>query len=133
MKISTVLTLIGVAVLVASCSSIAKFPVSSTVPAAEITAKKKLDKNKNYSIELTAKNLAEPSRLDPPMNNYSVWIVAENGTTKNIGQLINQNAKTAVLKTTTPFNVDEIFITAEKTGDLSYPVGVELSRTSFVK
>lgn len=133
MKISTVLTLIGVAVLVASCSSIAKFPVSSIVPAAEITAKKKVDKNKNYSIELTAKNLAEPSRLDPPMNNYSVWIVAENGTTKNIGQLINENAKTAVLKTTTPFNVDEIFITAEEKGDLSYPQGVELSRTSFVK
>lgn len=133
MKISKVIALIGVVILVASCSSMAKFPVSSTVPAAEISAKKKMDINKNYVIELKAVNLAEASRLDPPMKNYSVWIVVDNGTTKNIGQLINNNAKTAILKTTTPFNVDEIFITAELTGDLSYPQGVEISRTSFEK
>lgn len=133
MKISSILALIGVSVLVASCSSIAKFPVSTTVPAAEITAKKKLDRNKNYVIELKAINLAEAGRLNPPMKNYNVWIVVDNGTTKNIGQLINKNAKTAVLKTTTPFNVDEIFITAEEKGDLSYPEGVEISRTTFEK
>jgi len=133
MKISKVLAIIGVAVLVASCSSIAKFPVSTTVPAAEITAMKKMDRNKNYVIELKAKNLAEAGRLEPPMKNYSVWIVVDNGTTKNIGQLINKNAQTAVLKTTTPFNVDEIFITAEEKGDLSYPVGVEIARTTFDK
>lgn len=133
MKISSILALIGVAVLVASCSSIAKFPVSTTVPAAEITATKKMDRNKNYVIELKAINLAEASRLDPPMKNYNVWIVVDNGTTKNIGQLINKNAKTAVLKTTTPFDVDEIFITAEEKGDLSFPEGVEISRTSFEK
>jgi len=125
--------MIGVVALLASCSSIAKFPVSTTVPAAEITATKKMDRNKNYVIQLTAKNLAEASRLDVPMKNYSVWIVVDNGTTKNIGQLINKNAQTAVLKTTTPFNVDEIFITAEEKGDLSYPQGVEISRTTFEK
>lgn len=133
MKIVKSFTIIGVVVLMISCVSTANFPVSKTVPAAEITAKKKQDKNKNYVIELTAKNLAEASRLSPPMNNYSVWIVTDNGTTKNIGQLSNKNAKTAVLKAVTPFNVSEIFVTAEEKGNLSYPGGIEISRTTFTK
>ena len=117
----------------APSACLANFPVSSTVPAADITATKKQDKNKNYVIEVTAKNLAEASRLNPPKNNYSVWIVVENGTTKNVGQLINKNAKKATLKTTTPFNVKEIFITAEEQGNLNYPAGTEISRTTFNK
>jgi hypothetical protein len=116
-----------------SCYSTARFPVSNSVPAAEITAKKKQDKNQNYVIELTASNLAEASRLNPPMNNYSVWIVVDNGTTKNVGQLTNENAKKVVLKAVTPFNVREIFITAEEQGNLSYPAGTEIARTTFDK
>ena len=127
------LAIIGVVALMTSCASTAKFPISSTVPAADITAKKKQDKTKNYMIEVTAKNLAEAIRLNPPKNNYSVWIVAENGTTKNLGQLVNKNAKEASLKTTTPFNVKEIFITAEEQGNLNYPSGIEISRTTFNK
>lgn len=125
--------IIGVVALMTSCASKAKFPVSNTVPAAEITVTKKMDNNKNYIIELTAKNLAEASRLKPQMNNYSVWIVAEDGTIKNVGQLINENAKKAILKTVTPFNVKEIFIKAEEQGNLTYPAGVEISRTKFNK
>jgi len=128
-----ILTMIGAVVSITSCASTAKFPVSSTVPAADITARKKQDKHNNYTIELTARNLAEASRLNPPKNNYNVWIVAENGMTKNIGQLTNKNSKKAVLKTVTPFNVREIFITAETQGDLAYPAGIEISRTMFSK
>lgn len=127
------LAIIGVVALMSACASTANFPVSSTVPAADITATKKHDKNKNFVIEVTAINLAEASRLNPPKNNYSVWIVVENGITKNVGQLINKNAKKATLKTTTPFNVKEIFITAEEQGNLNYPVGTEISRTTFNK
>ena len=133
MKTIKSLVIIGVAALMTSCASTAKFPVSSTVPAAEITANKKQDKNNNYVIELTAKNLADASRLNPQMNNYSVWIVEDNGATKNVGQLSNKNAKKVVLKTVTPFNVKEIFITAEEQGNLTYPSGVEISRTTFNK
>jgi hypothetical protein len=133
MKTIKSLVIIGVAALMTSCYSTARFPVSSSVPAAEITAKKKQDKNQNYVIELTASNLAEASRLNPPMNNYSVWIVVDNGTTKNVGQLTNENAKKVVLKAVTPFNVREIFITAEEQGNLSYPAGTEIARTTFDK
>lgn len=133
MRTIKILAIIGAVALMTSCASTAKFPVSSTVPAADITATKKQDKHKNYVIELTARNLAEASRLDPPKNNYSVWIVVDNGVTRNIGQLTVKNAKKAVLKTVTPFNVMEIFITAEEQGDLTYPAGVEISRTTFNK
>ncbi|MBN1182842.1 MAG: hypothetical protein JXB49_11180, partial [Bacteroidales bacterium] len=102
-------------------------------PAAQITAKMKQDKNNNNVIVVTANHLAEASRLNPPSNNYSVWIVADNGMVKNVGQLTNSNAKKASLTITTPFNVNEIFITAEDQGNLSYPVGIEISRTTFSK
>ena len=127
------LALVGVLAFMTSCSSAVTFPVSKAVPAAEITVLKKQDKNKNYLIELTAVNLAEANRIDPSMNNYSVWIVTENGSTKNIGQLTNKNAKKVYLSTVTPYNVKEIFITAEKQGNLSYPAGIEISRTWFDK
>jgi hypothetical protein len=59
--------------------------------------------------------------------------VTTDGMTKNIGQLNNRNAKKATLKTSTPFNAGEIFITAEDQGNLTIPAGVEISRTSFNK
>jgi PBP1b-binding outer membrane lipoprotein LpoB len=131
MKTKKFLSIVFFAFFLASCSSVTKFPVSNAVPAADITVKKKQDKNNNFLIEVTAVNLAEASRLNPPKNNYSVWIVTDNGSTKNIGQLQNQNAKKAVLKAVTPFTVSEVFITAEDHGDLVYPSGTEISRTSI--
>ena len=133
MKTIKILAIIGVVALMTSCASTVRFPVSSTVPAADITVKKKMDKNRNYFIELTARNLAAANRLNPPKSNYSVWIVVENGMTKNVAQLTIKNAKKATLKTTTPFNVKEIFITAEDQGNLNYPTGVEISRTTLEK
>ena len=123
----------AVLLLLTSCGSITTFPISNIVPAAEITAKMKQDKNKNYSIEVKAKNLASADRLNPPKNNYSVWIVTEKNETKNLGQLMNKNAKTAVLKTNTPFKVIEIFITAEDQGNNTYPSGIEISRVTLNK
>lgn len=125
------LAIIGVIALLTSCATTIKFPVSNVVPGADITVTKNQDKNNNYVIVLTAKNLAEANRLNPPKNNYSVWIVTDDGTIKNIGQLDNRNAKKAVLKTVSPFDVREIFITAEDQGNLTYPTGIEISRTRF--
>lgn len=131
MKSLIKLLFVTVLVFLTSCATTTKFPVSSITPAAEITAKKKQDQNKNYVIEVTAKNLASAERVDSSKSNYNVWIVTENNGTKNAGILVNKNAKTASLKTSTPFDVKEIFITAEDQGDYSYPVGVEISRATF--
>lgn len=76
-----------------SFASTAKFPVSDVVPAVNIIAKKKTDGNKNVFLEVTAQNLANPKRLNPPENNYSIWIVANGYGIKNVGQLIIRNAK----------------------------------------
>ena len=131
MKTIKVLLFATVVLFLTSCASTARFPISSVTPAAQITSKMKKDKNKNYVIEVKAKNLASANRLDPPKNNYVVWIVTENNGTMNIGRLSNKNAKKSILKTSTPFAVREIFITAEDQGDITYPSGVEISRTHF--
>lgn len=133
MKTLKTIVFIGVIALLSSCASTAKFPVSKVVPAAEIVANKKQDKHNNYVIELTATNLAAPERLNPPKKNYIVWVVDENGITRNVGQLLNNNAEKAILKTTTPHNVKEIIITAEDEGNLTSPGGIEISRTTFSK
>lgn len=116
--------------LLASCATESKFPVSGVVPAATIKAKKKQDKNNNFIISVSAKDLASPSRLSPSKNVYVVWIDTKNGV-KNIGQLANKNAGKSVLETLTVFEPEEIFITAEEQGNVSYPSGTEISRVSF--
>ena len=131
MKTGKNVLFIALVFILTSCATTTKFPISNIVPAAEIVAKIKQDKNKNYAIEIIAKNLASPDRLNPPKKNYNVWIVTEENGTKNLGMLTNKNAKTAVLKTKTPFKVLEIFITAEDQGNVSYPNGIEISRTNI--
>jgi hypothetical protein len=122
----------GALVLVlTSCASTATFPTSVITPAAEIVAKTKTDKNKNTIIEVTAKNLASAERLTPPRSSYVVWISTEDNGTKNLGQLNSKNGSKAVLKATTPFKVKEIYITAEEQGNISFPAGIEISRTSL--
>lgn len=124
--------LIGsIILLMASCSTTAKFPVSNKVPAAVITVKKKTDRHNNYTIEITARNLASAYRLNPPKKNYSVWGVTYNNNVRNLGQLKVTNAKKSILRTMTPFEMKEIFITAEDQGNLKYPGAYEISRTSF--
>lgn len=114
-----------------SCATTAKFPISSLVPAADISAKKKTDSHKNITLEITAENLASPNRLNPSGNNYSIWIVAEDNAIKNVGQLIVKNARKSVFKTVTPFDFKEVFITVENQGDLKAPTGKEISRTKI--
>jgi hypothetical protein len=125
--------LLSLATLLAGCASSAKFPVSTVAPAAVITAKKTLDKNKNYVVELVALNLTSPERLNPPKDHYNVWIVTEQNEYKNLGQIMNANAKKVVFRTLTPFNPKEIILTAEDEGNRPMPTGIEIARTSFEK
>jgi len=62
-----------------------------------------------------------------------VWIVTKNEGVKNIGQLSVKNAKTSTLKSLTPFDFNEVFITAEEQGDITYPSGTEVSRVLMRK
>jgi len=125
--------LLSLATLLAGCASSAKFPVSTVAPAAVITAKKTLDKNKNYVVELVALNLTSPERLNPPKDHYNVWIVTEQNEYKNLGQIMNANAKKVVFRTLTPYNPKEIILTAEDEVNRPMPTGIEIARTSFEK
>ncbi len=133
MKTIKSLLLIGAVAFLSSCASIAKFPVSSVTPAAKITAQMKQDKNNNNVVEVIAKNLAAAERLTPPKSTYVVWILTDNGKVNNVGQLVSENSGKASLSITTSFIVKEIFITAEDQGNLTYPSGIEISRTNFNK
>jgi hypothetical protein len=114
-----------------SCSTSSKFPVSSVTPAADISVKKGIDGQNNYTLEITTENLATADRLNPKGHNYSVWIVTKSKSIKNVGQLNVENAKKTTFKTTTAFDFDEVFITVENQGDLNYPRGIEISRTKI--
>jgi hypothetical protein len=128
-KLPTILA--GCVMILASCATTAKFPISTVAPAAEISAKKTLDKNKNYVVELVALNLTSPERLNPPKNHYNVWIVTEQNEYKHLGQIMNANAKRVNFKTLSPYNPKQIIVTAEDEGNRLLPTGIEISRTSF--
>lgn len=125
------LLLISLVIMLGSCGTTAKFPVSSIAPAADITAVKKTDNHNNITLQITAKGLASPDRLNPAGNNYSVWVVTNDYGIKNVGQLIISNAKKSTFKTVTPFDFNEVFITVEDQGDLMSPTGAEISRTKM--
>lgn len=132
MKTIKNILVIAFIVLLSSCgSSNTKFPISSVVPAATISATKKIGDQKNLTLEINTKNLASAERLDPPGNNYSIWIVTKEYGLKNVGQLNVDNAEKATFKTVTPFDFDEVFITVEKQGNLEYPEGIEIARTKL--
>lgn len=131
MKTFKTLMVLVLAAFLTSCGSTAVFPVSSIAPAADIVAKKSKDNNNNSVLEITAKNLASPDRLEPAGSLYSVWIVTKERGIKNVGQLNVKNAKKLTYKTSFPFEFDEVFITVEKEANLTHPTGAEVSRTKI--
>ena len=131
MKTMKTLVFIGAVALLASCSTTAKFPVSTVVSAAEIKVTKKQDKQNNHVIAVTANHLSAANKLAPPKNHYTVWLISENGSIINVGQLTNRNAGKASLEITTPHKTMAVLITAEDQSNLNYPTGVEISTICF--
>lgn len=123
--------ILSLLVLLGSCGSTVKFPISTVTPAADLTAKKSLDKQKNFVLEITASNLATADRLTPPGHNYSIWIVSNDYGVKNVGQLNVTSGKKTTFSTMTPFDFNEVFITVESEGGLNYPKGQEISRVKI--
>lgn len=127
----------GIAIFMSSCTRKTNFLVSSVVPAARGHVKVKNDSNNNYAIEVHLTDLAEVSRLQPPKQTYVVWMISENQTTKNLGQVnsssgLLSNTLKATFETVSPLKPTKIFITAENDADTSYPGSqVILSTPSF--
>lgn len=131
MKTFKILLIFGVVALMTSCASIAIFPVSTIVPAADITAKTKKQFKPNYLVTITANNLAASDRLNPPKKTYVIWVVSESGITRNVGYFTPKNAAKSTYKASFPYKPIEIFITAEDNDRLCQPAGIEISRTKL--
>lgn len=102
------------------------FQTSPVVPAARGYVKVNKDHNNNFHIQISISDLSEVHRLQPAKESYVVWMVTDQETTKNIGQLnsskglLSKNLK-AKFETVSSFNPVKIFITAEDNADTQYP------------
>lgn len=114
--------------ILASCASKERFPISNVTPGAEITLKKSKDDNGNTELTIKAKYLTSPDRLSPAKKFYLVWLQTKSNGLKNLGRLETDTSSKGELKAVTPYEVDEIFITAEDDNALTYPNGQEISR-----
>ncbi len=117
------------------CAKKIHFAKSSVVPAAEGTVKIKKDNNKNYNVDISISNLAEPGDLTPARSAYVVWMQTDENSVKNIGQIksskkLFSKALTGSISTVTPHYPTKIFITAENDGNLSYPQGETVLTTA---
>ena len=132
-----VIATIALLFLFTGCAQKISFQGSSVVSAARGTVKIKKDNNKNYTIDISLYNLAEVQRLDPPRQTYVVWMVIDEGQTKNIGQIksgekmLSKKLK-ASLNTVSSFKPVKIFITAEDDAAIQFPGNqVILSTSNF--
>jgi hypothetical protein len=126
-KISILFTLLTLLTL-SSCARKFTFSESVIVPAAKGSVKFKKDKNDNYAVNLIVRDLAEPGRLVESRNTYVVWANTRNSGVKNLGQLKNASGLfskklKSELKTSTPFEPEGFFITAENKADITLPGG----------
>lgn len=118
-----------------SCAVKSHFLTSKVVPAAQGTVQVKIDKNKNYVIKIEISNLSPSTRLTPPSNAYVVWLVDNDNSAQNLGQLNssddfmskNLNAK---FETVSGLKPVKIVITAENDPRVQYPSFSEVVLTT---
>ena len=114
-----------------SCATSVKFPVSEVTPGARINARIHTDKNENINVDISAKYLASPERLTPSRTTYVVWVETVSNGIINIGQLQSKSSQKSKLEAITPFEPVEIFITAENDGSVKEPQGELISKARF--
>jgi hypothetical protein len=128
----SVLTLLFVA-----CSEKVVFLNSAVVPAAEGSVSIKKGNNDNYNIDLSVKNLADPSRLTPPRAVYVVWMETTQSGVQNIGQLKTgthglSQMMSSSLETVSPHQPTGFIITAEDDAIGSYPGMTVVLKTATI-
>ena len=133
-KISLVLIAIFSLFFIMGCAKKLSFQRSRIVPAAEGRVKVKQDKNKNYAIDISVKNLAQAKDLTPSSSTYVIWMETNDNGYKNIGQLKSSSgllskALKASFNTVTSFKPKRIFITGENDPSITRPEGVTVLTT----
>lgn len=110
------------------------FEASAVVPAATGHVKIKKDNNQNYHLQIELVNLAEVERLQTGKTTYVVWMIANQDSAKNIGQLkssknLFSKKSKASFETISVDKPRRIFITAENDGKIDKPEGVVVIST----
>ncbi|QJW88221.1 hypothetical protein HNV11_01915 [Spirosoma taeanense] len=107
-----------------SCTPKMTFTTSSIIPAASGDVEVKKDKNNNYIVNVSVRNLAEPQKLNPPKSTYLVWMESDNSSAKKLGQLAPYSKSLkADLSATSITKPTQVFITAENDAEVTYPRG----------
>ncbi len=125
-RISISLLAVSLIFALSSCATRTAFLSSQVVPAAKGHVKVRKDHNNNYLIKLKIANLAGSLQLSPPKKAYIVWLVADNQSIYNIGQiqssssLLSKKLK-ASFETVSSFKPVRIFITAEDDESIKIP------------
>jgi len=132
MKTKIYLSVLITCLILSSCATTYRFPISSIAPAADGTAKFTKDKNKNYIVDVKVKYLSNADRLIPAKRLYVVWIKTDTGDIKNIGQLMSDNKNNASLSGTTSSRPVQIFVTAEDAGNSNWPSEQEIFRIEHI-
>ena len=122
-------------IFLSSCARKAVFQVSPVVPAARGYTKVKKDHNKNYNIYVSLEDLAEPNRLTPAKQSYVVWIVANDNSTKNVGQVktstgLMSHTLKGSLETVSASKPVKVFITAEDDATVQFPSAMLVMTTN---
>jgi hypothetical protein len=113
--------------LVASASDV-PLRVSDLLPAAEAKVSYEHDRNHNTKFSVHAKHLAQPQSLNPPRNTYVVWVQGRGKDPQNAGVLrVNENLEGS-MSSTTPFQMFDVFVTAEDGPNVDRPSGPEVMR-----
>lgn len=120
------LLFLGLLIPIQSCSKKVAFETSQVVPAARGHVKVSKNSNKNYVIKIKFDNLAEVNRLEPPKKMYVIWMITDQKSTINLGQITSSSSMMssklkADFETATPYKPVKIFITAEDDGNVEYP------------
>ncbi len=83
--------------------------------------------NDNTSLDITVQHLAQPNRVESGATTYVVWVRPQGSEmAQNLGALKVDGNLSGRLKTITPYENFEVFITAEPTAAVSRPRGDQL-------
>jgi len=110
-------------VLVSCGTSKMMFENSSVVPAATGEVKVKKDKNENYAIDVSVKNLAPPQKLSPSKDLYMVWMEDGKNPVQKLGRIDPSSSLKGSLTALATVKPTKLFITAEDNAEVTYPTG----------
>lgn len=132
-KLATGLGIAFVATFVAcaSGSAVRSMQSSATVPGAQGELSVSDGGNRNTSISIAVKHLANPKNLRSAAANYVVWSrPLSGGEPQNLGALLVDEDLNGKLQTITPFRQFALFITAEPAPNVLAPSGEPLLWTN---